>query len=387
MNPDAHDLAVVGGGIIGLCTALEAKRRHPRARIIVVERAAIGGGASHYAPGIQVAIGRTEDERDLARRGLRGWDRRFPRTSRAAGRRCDLFWITRDATTLRGWHVGKEMIPSERSVLTSRLSGFAAAALPPDAVVLADRCSYGEVRYVVGELEQRLRELGCVVCDNFEVAGVAADAIGINLQSPEGKIVRARRVVVAIGPWLPGSPLVHGARLPHRPRVKKVVSFHLDRRPTPDCPAIALADDYAFLIPMIENGYWLFSFTSNDWDVLPVASALRVDERDIERGMAILKKWFPDATPSIQSTRVFCDCYSADGVPFVAPHRTSRNVVFVGGGSGNGFRFAPPCAEDCLDAVWPSSRRASMLPDRIGKAVQTRKQSPRVHESLMGGDV
>jgi glycine/D-amino acid oxidase-like deaminating enzyme len=353
MSTEPCDLAVVGGGIMGLCTALEAKRRHPEARIIIIERAGIGGGASHYAPGIQVAIGRTEVERDLARRGLQAWDRLFPQTSRGAGRRCDLFWIASDAADLRSWHVGDGPTPSEPSLLASRLSGFAAAAIPSDRAVLAGWCSYGEVRYVVGELERRLEGINCDICENFEVVDVAPDIVGVALHSSDGRSVRARRAVVAIGPWLPGSALLGAARLQHRPRVKKVVSFHLDRRPTSDCPAIALQEDYAFLIPMIENGYWLFSFTSNHWDVPPVASMLRVNEADVDRGMGILKKWFPDATPSILSTRVFCDCYSADGTPFVAPHRTSRNVAFVGGGSGNGFRFAPPCAEDCLDAVWP----------------------------------
>jgi glycine/D-amino acid oxidase-like deaminating enzyme len=123
---------------------------------------------------------------------------------------------------------------------------------------------------------------------------------------------------------------------------------------------------------MIENGYWLFSFTSTHWDVLPISSALRVDDVDVDRGMEILRKWFPVATPGILSTRVFCDCYSSDGIPFVARHRTSEKVAFVGGGSGNGFRFGPPCANDALDAVWPPNEMFSLNAGRgsLGESVQ-----------------
>jgi glycine/D-amino acid oxidase-like deaminating enzyme len=359
MSVNAYDLAIVGGGVMGLYTALEAKRHYPEARVVVLEKASIGAGASHYAPGIQVAIGRTKVERDLARRGLQAWDRLFPRESWPVGRRCDLFWIASDAASLRDWHVGDGLGPSSSSNLMSRLSCFAAAAIPPDRAVLVDWCSYSPVRDIVGELERRLKGIGCEIRENFDVADVRPDGVGVDILSVDGRTLRAGRAVVAIGPWLPGSRLLSDAQLRHQPRVKKVVSFHLDRRPTPDCPAIAIQEDYAFLIPMIENGYWLFSFTSNHWDVIPLASELHVDEADIEGGMAILKKWFPEVTPSILSTRVFCDCYAADGIPFVAPHRFSRRVAFVGGGSGNGFRFAPPRAEDVLDAVWPLVEPAS----------------------------
>ena len=352
MSAEQYDLAVVGGGIMGLCTALEAKRRHPRGRICIVERATIGTGASRYAPGIQIAVGRTEAERDLARRGLRDWDRLFPQMSWPVGRRCDLFWIASDVASLRSWHVANGPTAMDRHHLELRLSGLAVAAIPADRAILADWCSYSPVANIAEELARRLNAIDCEIHEDFTVVDVVPDDVAVDLRSADKRMLRSKRVVIAIGPWLPGFHLLSAAQLPARPRVKKVVSFHLDRKPTPDSPAIALQEDYAFLIPMIENGYWLFSFTSRHWDVLPIASTLHVNEADVAVGMAILKKWFPADTPSILSTRVFCDCYAADGVPFVAAHRTSRNVVFLGGGSGNGFRFAPPCAEDALGAVW-----------------------------------
>src|SRR5688572_15597093 len=45
--PRTADFAVVGGGVIGLTLALELRRRHPRARIAVLEKeTAVGAHAS-----------------------------------------------------------------------------------------------------------------------------------------------------------------------------------------------------------------------------------------------------------------------------------------------------------------------------------------------------
>ncbi|MEI9997649.1 MAG: FAD-dependent oxidoreductase [Rhizomicrobium sp.] len=352
MHAATHDLAVVGGGVMGLCTALEARRRFPEARITVLDRSEIGLGASRHAPGIQLALGRTATERDFARRSLKGWERIFPDASWPVGRRLDLLWIASDVGKLREWQLGTGPGLSDGAAWMSRLSGLAAGMVPAGRATLADRCSYSPVRGIVVELAGRLKREGCEIRENFGVDEITPCGDGVDIRGVDARTVRAKRAVVAIGPWLPGSHLVDEADLRVRPRVKKVVAFHLDRQPAPDCPAIAIQEDYVFLIPMIEDGYWLYSFTSNHWDVRPVASELRVDDGDIERGMAILRKWFVHDVPGIASSRVFCDCYGGDGAPFVVPHRSSGRVVFVGGGSGNGFRFAPACAEDAIDRLW-----------------------------------
>lgn len=134
-------------------------------------------------------------------------------------------------------------------------------------------------------------------------------------------------------------------------RVKKVLSLHLVPKPTARCPALAFQEDYAFLIPMPEEAYWLFSLSSDEWDVEPHARSLRVTAADVEKAMSILFRWSPGEVPQILSARVFCDCYTADAMPLVAPHSSGEPVVFLGAGSGNGFRFGPPCAQDALDLL------------------------------------
>ena len=48
-SPSPYDLAVVGGGIIGLATAREVALRHPDMKIAVVEKEEDLGGFSGYS--------------------------------------------------------------------------------------------------------------------------------------------------------------------------------------------------------------------------------------------------------------------------------------------------------------------------------------------------
>ena len=43
---EGHDLIVIGGGIVGLSAALQAKKMRPKWKVAVVERDPFGGGGS-----------------------------------------------------------------------------------------------------------------------------------------------------------------------------------------------------------------------------------------------------------------------------------------------------------------------------------------------------
>jgi len=350
-----YELVVVGGGIVGLCVAAEARRRVPEATVAVLDRGRVGGGASAYSPGIQIALGRTEAERRLAARGLRSWRRMLSEGSRAFGRTCDLYWITADPASLRRMHVGRGLRDSTPEALASRLRSLDQPAVPKDHAVLVDECSYSPVSRVVDTLRRQLVEAGCDLREGVEAAELQPNGAEVAVRRRDGSVVAGETAVVALGPWAPASPLMVGAVVTGL-RVKKVVSLHLDREPSADCPAIAFHEDYAFLVPMPEEAYWLFSFTSEHWDVDPEPATLRVDAADLEKARRILDRWFPGRAPAVASARVFCDCYSRDSLPVVGRHRHTPSVAFVAAGSGNGFRFAPPCAEEALDLVGLGAR-------------------------------
>ncbi len=71
---------------------------------------------------------------------------------------------------------------------------------------------------------------------------------------------------------------------------------------------IGLHDDYAFLIPMAEESYCC-SASLRRMDVVPDTSTLKLNDDDVSRAFTILRKWFPNKEPRVESVRVFCDCY------------------------------------------------------------------------------
>ncbi|MHC6156748.1 NAD(P)/FAD-dependent oxidoreductase [Bradyrhizobium elkanii] len=355
MTDSIYDLAVIGAGVMGLSAAFLAASSRPGDRIVIFDRGTVGAGASGFAPGIQINIGRNEKERSLLNRGTEIWREIYPH-GRPGGRDCDVFWLTRDPEELTRTSCLVSTVPSTSFALRERLSSLPQFLIPSDMVVALDRGSYCPVNSIVQDLAQRLGAVGTSIRERTSIARIRQRPSHLLLESSDHSELLARRGVLAIGPWLPDSPLrAHLANEP-RLRVKKVVALHLAARPTTNCPMIGLFDDYAFLIPMVEEGYWLFSFTSQEWDVRPDPGGLHVSSDDLARATAILTKWFSPDIPAVASARVFCDCYSDDGAPFSRPAQDVAGLYVIGGGSGNGFRFGPACAEEAIGSLYSHHR-------------------------------
>ncbi|MGN8544540.1 FAD-dependent oxidoreductase [Bradyrhizobium sp. 13971] len=62
MTDSIYDLAVIGAGVMGLSAAFIAASSRPGDRIVIFDRETVGAGASGFAPGIQINIGRNERE-------------------------------------------------------------------------------------------------------------------------------------------------------------------------------------------------------------------------------------------------------------------------------------------------------------------------------------
>ncbi|MFB9263031.1 NAD(P)/FAD-dependent oxidoreductase [Bradyrhizobium erythrophlei] len=352
MTDRIYDLAVVGAGVMGLSAAVIAASNSPRERIVIFERDIVGAGASGFAPGIQINIRRNEKERDLINRGSKFWRGIYPHGRWPIGRDCDVYWLTRHPNELALLSSVGGTIPSTSFALTERLSSLPRFLIPGDMAVALDRGSYSPVDSIVRDLAQRLKAVGVSICEGTSIERIRQGPSNILLQTSDDRELSAKRAILAIGPWLPDSPLLEHLTDEPRLRVKKVVALHLAARPTPNCPMIGLFDDYAFLIPMIEEGYWLFSFASQEWDVRPEINSLHVSSDDLARATAILAKWFSSDVPAVASARVFCDCYSDDGVPFSRPVRGVAGLHVIGGGAGNGFRFGPACAEEAIRSLY-----------------------------------
>ncbi len=209
------DVAVIGGGVIGLAIAWRAAQRGHR--VCVLERGALGAGASHVAAGMLAPV--TEaDAGELALlalglRSARAWPDFAAELERAAGadpglRRSGALVVARDADeagalerelALRldlGLDV-RRLLPSAARRLEPALAPTVRLALDVPGDHAADP------RALVLALAQAARRAGVTLRTGTVVERIEhsrdARVSGVGLAG--GEVVRAARIVVAAGAW------------------------------------------------------------------------------------------------------------------------------------------------------------------------------------------
>ncbi len=233
------------------------------------------------------------------------------------------------------------------------------------------------------------RRPGSAVWEGVQVEAVEAGAEGVRLTVHDGRRLAARRALIATGPWLAREPLGGGVA-PGALRVKKIVALHLPYAPEPDAPGLVFFADDAYLVPLHRRGHWLFSFTSDEWDVAPEPAALAIGARDRALARAILDRHAPALSELAVAGRVFCNAYTADRLPFVAAAGGGRLAyAWVARGRATGSRPESPPPR------WrgsPSTRRTCMLQPADPAAARSYLLSPvslvpngRAHLGHIGG--
>lgn len=350
----ALDLVVVGAGIVGVLAALQALRRRPSWRILLVDRSLVGSGATRYSAGLAVPLGRNEDHRrmeresDLFYRALKAESPGLPWRELPlylAVHRASLEEI-RGRCTVAGLREADEF---ERRRLAAVFPGL---SLGEDQLLLAGvQASYALPDAMTSSLAQEIAGSEQVqIWEGVEITVVRTAEDGVTLTAADGREIAARRAVLAPGPWAlrgPGSALARGAGL----RTKKVVALHLDLAPRPDDPVLFFCDDDAFLLPIHERRQWLFSFTCQVWDCPPEASHLSITEEDRHQGLAVLRRYCPQLAELCTGGRVFCDSYGPQWIPVVTAAPEAPQLVLAAGCSGGGYRLGPAIARRALDAV------------------------------------
>ncbi|MFG2000953.1 NAD(P)/FAD-dependent oxidoreductase [Spirillospora sp. NPDC048911] len=343
------DLAVVGGGVIGAFVVHEALRRHPDWRVVLLERAAIGAGATAWSAGVSFPLAATAEHRELVRAGR---ERYAALRDRAAGpflRPVRMIYVMRGSGlgAFGGRVVGTTLrptTPDERERVTGMMpdlridadevmvthdgEGFVVAARPLAEALVTEAAGHTEV-----QLGQR-------------VDGVEATGDGYRLRTEHGEW-NARRVVMACGAWTPpvdGLPDAPGARR------KRIAALHARLPVSLDDPLVYFVDDDLFLVPLTA-GVALVSFYRNEWDTDPESCDGRPNADDLRQGRAALGRRSPVAAAAATGGRAFCDLYTDHRLPVVTTSPERPGLAVVRGGSGSGVRLAPGLAAEALDAL------------------------------------
>jgi glycine oxidase len=243
------DVAVVGGGVIGLAAAWRARQRG--LEVVVLDRGALGGGASSAAAGMLGAVGEADpQERALLAHNLesaRRWPAFAAELADVTGidvgyRPCGTLLLARDRDEAE--HVERERDLRERLGLrVERLLGSQArareAALAPGlrlALHLPDDHAVEPARLIAALVEACTRS-----------------GVRLHPQTPVDDLaaVPAERVVVAAGAW--SAELAPG--VPVRPVKGQAMRLH-----DPDGPGLAehvLRFEGGYLVPRGDGRYYL----------------------------------------------------------------------------------------------------------------------------------
>ena len=207
MTDDRFDLAIIGGGIVGLATALQLQRRQPDLRLVVLEQESTLGahqsghnsGVLHtglyYAPGSQKARLCREGKAELET-FLEGHAIPFERCGKlVVALRPDelprLEELQRRATA-NGVPRLEEMGPERIREIEPHAAGLRALWSPTTGIT--------DFRLVVAALAREVQAAGGTIETSRRVTGVADQGEEQVLQTSRGPIV-ARNVIACAGLW------------------------------------------------------------------------------------------------------------------------------------------------------------------------------------------
>jgi glycine oxidase len=350
------DVAVVGGGVIGLAAAWRARQRG--LEVAVLERASeFGTGASRAAAGMLAPVAEADlQERDLLTANLES-ARRWPAFARELAdvtgidvgyRACGTLLVARDRDEAE--HVERERDARERLGLrVERMLGSAARRLEPAlapslrlAVALPDDHAVEPLR-VVDALVEACRRAGVHL-----VAGVAVDDLDA---------LPAERVVVAAGAWSGG---LGAASVPVRP--VKGQSLRLRDPSGPGLCARVLRFEGGYLVPRGDGRYYLGA-TVEERGFDEAVTALGVYEllREASEVLpGILELEVEEALTGFRPG-------TPDNAPVIGADPRDERVVWATGHYRNGILLCPVTADWVAAELAGEAVEHTLRPDRFVK--------------------
>lgn len=342
------DLAIVGGGVLGVMVAWLAVRCRPNARIALLDSGRFGGGATGHSAFLDMPYGITPGIRALSMRSRalfqtiiqavpgvapRGLPMRVVATPgrRLAIEQCLTQAIDDSCEATSGLAPNGFLVPSTQAVL---------------GVVAAMR--FEEDRLVAMLLRDIERQGAVTQLEGTRVHALNPNAGSCELTLAGGDRLWVDQVALCTGPWLQAT-LKELLSFNLEARIKRVAAALLPEVPSRSAVVTYLFDDDAFLLPQRERRRWLFSFRAEQWDVDPSAPH-ELAESDCARIASLLETYFPGSDYRRPlGHRVFCDTYSATRDPFV--ELVAPGVVAAGAAGGSGVRLAPGMAERALQQL------------------------------------
>jgi glycine oxidase len=351
----SRDVAVIGGGIIGLAIAWRAARRG--LSVCLLERGELGAGASHVAAGMLAPVTEADAGElallELGLRSARQWPAFAAQLEAAAGadpglRRSGALVVARDRDEAEA--LERELaLRIELGLDVRRLLPSAARRLEPALAptvrlaldVAGDHCA--DPRAVVLALAEAARRSGVTLRTGAAVERVehgGGRVTGVVLAA--GEVVRAARVVVAAGAW---SATIAGLpRIALRPVKGQILRL---RDPTgPGLLERIVRFEGGYLVPRGDGRYVLGATTEErGFDTTVTAGGMHELLRDAgelvpgvhELVIEEIGAGLRPATP--------------DNVPLLGPAAELDGLHWATGHHRNGILLAPVSADLVVDGL------------------------------------
>jgi glycine oxidase len=368
---EAFDVAVVGGGIIGLAVAWRARGRG--LRTCVLDRGALGHATTHVAAGMLAPISEADaGERALLALGMES-ARRWPAfaaeledvSAVAVGYRpSGTLLVARDrdeAEALEREHALRErlglraerLLPSRARRLEPALAPTLRLALdvPDDHAV--------DPRLVAAALARAAERAGAVLRPGAAVAEVRPGE-GVTLAG--GERVAAAQVVVAAGPWsgeLPGLP--EDARVPVRP--VKGQSLRLRDPGGPGLLERVVRFPPGYLVPRGDGRYVVgATVEERGFDTAPTAGGLHELLRDAsELVPGVLELEVEEVLAGLRPG-------TPDNAPVLGADPRAEGLLWATGHHRNGILLAPVTADLLAAELADGAREHAFGPERFARA-------------------
>lgn len=379
--PAACDVAIVGGGVMGLATAYHIAQIS-KLRVVVLERSYLVSGASGRNGGgvrmqwgdegnVRIMMESIEICRGLTQElGINLWFRQggylFIARSEAGEarlrRNADLHRAIGAPTRLLSGEEAREIVP-DLDVSDVRLAAFNAE----DGVVFP-------WPFVWGYAGQAIRK-GVVVRTHTAAAAAEPDGSGLRLHLSTGEQLRAEVVVNASGAWSHDLNRSLGIELPNRPHRHEILSTE----PLKPCLDPLVVD--------LQSGLYFSQSTRGEivaGITLPEShdDGTTVDQRSSLGFLAHLGATLVTLVPrfgSLKVLRQWAGPYdvSPDGEAIVGPSPGWPALIQVCGFTGHGFMMAPAVGRILADLV-VNQRRHPMLarwdPNRFAAGASHRRE-------------
>jgi glycine oxidase len=367
------DVAVVGGGIVGLAAAWHAARAG--LRCVVLERDAVGAGASHAAAGMLAPVAEADPREpavfDLGRRAAARWPGWADELAEATGGEgpgylaCGTLMVARDRDEAEALE-REAALRAGLGVAVERLRASQARrrepALAPTVRLALDLPDDHAVdpRRAVAALHAAARRAGVEVREGAEVARVRLEgerATGVELAS--GEDVPAGQVLVAAGSWSGAElGLPPPARVPVRP-----VKGQILRLRDPHGPGLlrrVLRYEGGYLVPR-GDGRYVLGATVEERGFDTAVTALGVYEllRDAaELVPGVLELELDEAGAGLRPG-------TPDNLPVVGPAPGVEGLVWATGHYRHGVLLAPLTADLAVAALRGEPVPAAVSPARF----------------------